>query len=129
MADLVIHPHTFIRISKKTSTYTAGNGASETWAPLTRICHGVVSDAFPVEWRGAFGADMISAAAQNIRQMATIRMSYHPDVWEALRTREVRVHLVEEGPKAHPFVVYGDADNVGMQNQVLEFKVHRLEGK
>ena len=129
MADLAIRPQTLIRITEKISQYTPGTGASETWAPLTRISGGQASDAFPVEWRGAFGADMVSAAAQNIRQMATIRMAYHPDVWKALRTGEVRIYLAQEGPEAKPYVVYGDVDNVRMENRVLEFKVHRLEGK
>ena len=129
MADLSIRPQTFVRIEKKTSAYQPGTGASDTWAPITRSCYGMVSDTFPVEWRGAFGADMVSAAAQNIRQMATIRMAYHPAVWEALRSGEVRVFLAEEGPKARPFTVYGDADNVAMENRILEFKIHRREGK
>ena len=129
MVKLSICPNTPIRLERKDTQYLPGSGSQERWIPITRTSQGVESAGFLAQWKGAFGADMASAAAQNIRQMATVRMAYHPEVWKALRYGEVRVYLEEEGEKANPFLVYGDADNMNMENQIIEFKVHRLEVK
>lgn len=128
---LKFNPITPVWFYKKTSTYVPGEGTSETWAL-------VIPDPLYCEWQGTYGDRAISAAAQGIKDSATIRTHYHPSVLNALKTTRIVVVknsttgvIVANIPdKTNPNVyeLWGGADNVKEENQFMEFRVRRFEG-
>lgn len=81
---------------------------------------------FPCEWRSAFGGDVLTAEAQGIRDLATVRMGFNPNLYEALQFGRVRIYRNGEGNPERTFEVYGSPDNVEQRNLQLEFRVRRI---
>lgn len=107
--------------------YTPGKGTTTDWKPITASLGQTQISVFPCEWTNAFGSDALSAASLNIKQMATVRMGFCPQVYSALTDKEVKIYL--NGDMQRPYKAIGSCDNVKMQNRLLEFKVQRLEVK
>lgn len=121
-----IKPNIQIKIAKESSTYIPGKGTTVTEKCVTNNIFGSESDIFYCEWRGNFGSDVMLAEAQNIKDLSTIRMNYHPDVYFALQDETVKIYRNEEPA---PFTVYGAVDNINLENRILEFKVKRIVAK
>lgn len=81
---------------------------------------------FPCEWRSVFGADVLAAEAQGIRALATVRMGFNPDLYEALQFGRVRIYRNGEESTERAFEVYGSPDNIEQRNLQLEFRVRRI---
>ena len=122
---LKITPNCMIRVERKNSIYTPGEETKERWEPITYSMGDAALSAFPCEWKNAFGDEIIVAEEKRLRELATIRMGFNPDLWEAINSAEVRIFC--NGDEKNAYAVYGSADNVGMRNQQLEFKVKRME--
>lgn len=125
------NPNTPVWFYQKTSTYVPGQGQTEAWAL-------VLAAPLYCEWTGTYGDRAIAAAAQGIKDSATIRSHYHPTVLAALRTTRIIViknsittAIVAGVPdKTNPNVyeLWGGADNVKEENLFMEFRARRFEG-
>lgn len=123
------NPTTPIRFYVRESTYVPGVGQTDTWTDLG-ILYG--------EWRGAFGDRLTSAQALGVGDSATVRTFYKPDIYEALRSKQVMIgkngkNILKSGnpdkENADCYELWSGVDNVGETNQYLEFRVRRYEGK
>ena len=123
MKQISIHPNVIIAVKCNNTKYVVGKGAVSEFVPITYTMGKLECTTFPVQWVNAYGKDMLIAQSENISELATIRMGYHPELYEALCSTEVQVFRNEE---VDPFVVHGSVDNIFMRNQILEFKVKRL---
>lgn len=124
------NPTTPVRFLAKEGSYTPGIGSSTTWNDVGLLY---------CEWRGAYGDRMTAAQAVGVQDSATLRTFYHPDIYQNLRT--VQVVLVKNddptalengAPDPHNHNVYelwGGAENVAEENQFMELRVRRYEGK
>lgn len=119
-------PNTQIEVHAPKSEYIKGEGSQTTYEAITYTLCGNKNPAFYCEWRGSFGADVLTADSMNIKDLATIRMPFNPDIYAALRQKQVKILRAGDD---EPFEVVGSPDNYLMQNRMLEFKVKRMEGK
>lgn len=129
---LKFNPTTPLLFYSKESVYISGSGAQSTW-------NKVVDCFLYCEWRGSFGDRAIAAQAQGVKESATIRMSYHPDVYRKLVEKQVVIikNIGEAGIKGgspdknnpNVYELWGGVDNIEERNQFMEFKVRRYEGK
>ena len=132
---LRFNPTTPIKFYVKESTYIPGQGASTTWALITTNGNSV----FYCSWQGTFGDRQTAAQAIGVNESATIRTFYNPTIYEKLRSAQVVIiknadstAIVDGVPdKNNPntYILWGGVDNVSQENQYLEFKVRRYEGK
>lgn len=120
-------PNTMIRVQYRKTDYTPGKGTTERWEDITYTVCGKCCNQYPCEWSNAFGGDVFAAASQNIKELATIRMGYVPQIFERANEGRVRIFRAGETNVKKTFAVYGQVDNVKMQNRLMEFKVQRLE--
>ena len=127
---LKFNPTCPVHFYAKQSTYIPGEGQSTTW-----VDKGVLY----CEWRGAYGDRVTAAQALGVSDSATVRTFYHPDIYAALRGVQM-VAIKNADPagikagapdKANPNVyeLWGGVDNVAEENQYMEFRVRRYEGK
>ena len=132
---LKFNPNTPVRFyAKKSGTYVSGQGATSTW----ELVESGTYNTFYCEWTGTFGDRAISAEALGVKDSATIRTFYNPDVYAKLRSVSVVVvknadptAIVDGVPdKKNPNVyeLWGGVDNVKEENQYMEFRVRRYEG-
>ena len=120
-------PNARISFEVRQSGYTPGKGATPDWQPIVSNLGQTPISLFPCEWTNAFGSDVLAAASMNIKQMATVRMGFCPQVYNALMNKEVKIYL--NGDTQHYYKAIGNCDNVKMENRLLEFKVQRTEVK
>ena len=116
----------------KSSTYVPGTGQTVTWTKI-------ITNAQYAEWIGGYGDRAVAAQAIGVSDMATVRTFYHPTIIAKLRTAQVVViknadttAIVAGVPdKNNPncYELWGGVDNVGEENQFMEFRVRRYEGK
>lgn len=118
-----------IRFQYFSSLYVKGKGSTPKWLDFTYLMGDKEQNIFPAQWRNAFGGELIQAESLNIKQLATIRMGFNPQLYEILKTKQVRIFQNNETDETKAFSLYGSCDNVYMADKVLEFKVHRLEVK
>lgn len=128
------NPNTPIKYYSKETTYVTGKGNVTTWQEI-------VSDGYNTfygEWRGTFGDRALSAEALGVKESATIRTFYNPNVYEKLRSVKVIVvkngdtkALVSGAPNkanVNVYELWGGVDNVLEENKYMEFRVRRYEG-
>ena len=127
------NPTTPIKLYTKETTYIPGQGNTTTWQELDSDGYKV----FYCEWRGSFGDRALSAEALGIKDSATIRTFYNPNIYNKLRAVQVIVakngaDILKDGQpdKNNPdcYELWGGVDNVKEENQFLEFRVRRYEG-
>lgn len=127
------NPTTPIKLYTKETTYIPGQGNTTTWQELDSDGYKV----FYCEWRGSFGDRALSAEALGIKDSATIRTFYNPNIYAKLRTVKVIVakngaNILNDGvpDKNNPncYELWGGVDNVLEENQFMEFRVRRYEG-
>ena len=130
---LKFNPTTPIKFYTKETSYVPGEGNTTTWQELTSGDY----NTFYGEWRGSFGDRALSAEALGIKDSATIRTFYNPNIYAKLRSVQVIVAkngadiLKDSVPdKNNPncYELWGGVDNVLEQNQYMEFRVRRYEG-
>lgn len=132
---LKFNPNTPIKLYYADSAYIPGKGNTTTWI---EIASGVYST-FYCEWKGAFGDRAMTGEAMGVKDFATLRTFYNPEIYSKLKTLAVVVlknadltGIVNGIPNKNNINVYelwGGVDNVLEQNQYIEFKVRRYEGK
>ena len=124
------------------STYVPGDGYTTGWLPLTTnvnlIGEAQDIDVFWAEWQSAYGNQVLEAQAVGVNEMATIRMTYIPALFDALRTNKVVIsknadNIIKDNipDKDNPnaYSMLGGVDNFKEQNEWMEFKVRRYEAK
>lgn len=130
---LKFNPTTPIKFFTKETTYIPGQGNATTWQELDSDGY----DTFYCEWRGSFGDRAMSAEALGVKDSATIRTFYNPNIYEKLRTVQVIVAknganiLVDGVPDKNNsdcYELWGGVDNVLEENRFMEFRVRRHEG-
>lgn len=130
---LVFNPTTPIKLYTQETTYVPGQGNTTTWQELDSDGY----KAFYCEWRGSFGDRALSAEALGIKDSATIRTFYNPNIYAKLRTVKVIVakngaNILNDGvpDKNNPncYELWGGVDNVLEENKYMEFRVRRYEG-
>lgn len=131
---LKFNPNTPIKCYAKETGYVSGKGNTTTWQLLTSDGY----DTFYCEWKGTFGDRAMSAQALGVKDSATIRTFYNPNVYKKLRSVQVVIIknadntcIVNGMPdKNNPNVyeLWGGVDNVLEENQFMEFRVRRYEG-
>lgn len=129
-----INPTTPVKLYTKETTYISGQGNTTAWMELNSDGYSV----FYGEWRTMYGDRAISAEALGIKDSATFRTFYNPNIYNKLRTVQVIViknaddsAIVEGVPdKNNPncYELWGGVDNVLEKNQYMEFRVRRYEG-
>ena len=131
---LKFNPNTPIQFYTKETVYVPGQGNTTSWVPITSG----EFDTFYCEWKGTYGDRAISAEALGIKDSATIRAFYNPNIYEKIRRVQTIVvknsdstAFVDGEPnKNNPnlYELWGGVDNVKEENQYIEFKVRRYEG-
>lgn len=115
------------------SVYVPGEGYTTAWKKFVSGGY----ETFWADWKGSFGDRAIAAQAQGVGDMATIRTFYNPTLYEKLRTKRVVViknadeTAIKDGipDKNNPncYELWGGVDNIGEVNQLMEFRVKRVE--
>jgi hypothetical protein len=132
---LKFNPTTPVKFYAKTTTYVSGQGQTTTWS---LVASGAYST-FYCEWTGSFGDRALSAEALGVKDSATVRTFYNPTLYAKLRTVQVVV-IKNADPTAivggvpnknnpNVYELWGGVDNVKEENQFMEFRVRRYEGK
>lgn len=126
--------NTPLKFYGQTVTYVPGQGNTTVWTVIKSSNF----DTFWAEWTGSFGDRAMSAQALGVKDSASIRMVYNPDVYAKLRTEKVVIikhadasAIVGGVPnKNNPNVyeLWGGVDNVKEERQFMEFRVRRYEG-
>lgn len=124
------NPTVPVDVYKKESAYIPGDGPSAAWTSVGRLY---------CEWRGAYGDRVTAAQALGVSDSATIRTYYHPTIYNALRGAEVVIVKnadttgIQDGEpdETNPnvYALWSGVDNVGEENQFMEFRVRRYESK
>jgi len=132
---LKFNPNTPVQFYAKESVYVPGQGQTAQWTPIVTDGNGV----FYCEWKGSYGDRAMTAQAMGVNDSATVRTFYNPVIYEKLRTVQVVIiknadntAIVNGVPnKNNPncYELWGGVDNVAEENQFMEFKTRRYEGK
>lgn len=129
MNEIHITPNSIIAVEYNNPDYSDEIGTVEKWEPVIYKMGSITCTTFPCEWTNAYGKDVFIAESENINELATIRMGFNPDVLAALLNTQVRLYRNNETKEDEAFTIYGSADNIKLQNQMIEFKVRRLKVK
>lgn len=126
---LKFNPTTPVTFYAKVPVYGAGS-ATISWESIGRLS---------CEWRGAYGDRVSAAQALGVSDSATVRTFYHPAIYAKLRSVQVvaiknadATAIVNGAPvvtNPNVYEVWAGVDNVGEENQFMEFRVRRYEGK
>ena len=131
---LKFNPTTPIKFYTKETTYIPGKGNVTEWKEL-------VSDeynTFYCEWRTMYGDTALTAETLGIKESATAKTFFNPNIYEKIR--RVQTIVVKnadntafkngEPDKKNPNVyeLWGGVDNILEQNLHMEFRVRRYEG-
>jgi len=143
---LRFNPTTPIKLYAKKGEYVPGQGNVIVWEQIESIIKPATEETpaekigvFYCEWRGSFGDRVTAAQALGVNDSATIRACYNPDVYDKLRTVQTViiknadntaiVNGVPDKNNPNCYELWGGVDNVAEENQFMEFRVRRYEGK
>ncbi len=143
---LKFNPTTPVKFYARDDDYVPGKGSSSTWImiesiikPATEMEPEENTSVFYCEWKGSFGDRATAAQAIGVNDSATIRTFFNPNIYEKLQTVQVLVvknaddtAVIDGIPnKDNPncYELWGGVDNVAQENQFIEFRVRRYEGK
>lgn len=121
-------------------TYTAGQvGASDTWQKFETFIGEKITDILWVDWRGSYGSQQIQSMSMGVYDLCTIRMDYHPQLYELMRRKEMLIiknaaqdAIEGSAPvRNHPdvYTLWGSVDDIRNLHKIMEFKVRRWEAK
>jgi hypothetical protein len=125
------------------SSYVVGEGYTTAWLPLktTVDITGTPQEVsvFWGNWKSAYGKQVYDAQAVGIEEAATVRMTFIPSIYEALRGKQVVISkgagtILDGGglpdkDNIEAYTVFGGVDNVGELGKEMEFKVRRYESQ
>lgn len=124
------------------SAYVVGTGYTTEWQEIkSKIILGGVecsANVFWCDWQSAFGKHVLDAQAVGVSEMATVRMTFIPDLYDALRgsriviaknVTDIMVESIPNKDNVDAYEVFGGVDNVKEENKLMEFKVRRYEPK
>lgn len=121
--------------------YKSGSiGVKTEWKRYVCRIDNIDLDVFWVDWHGSYGSQQIQAMSQSVYDLCTVRMDYHPGIYQLLRTREVIIiknaasdAIGKDGTPVltNPdvYTLWGAADNIHEERRLMEFKVRRFEAK
>ena len=131
---LRFNPNTPLKFYSKETTYVPGKGNTTTWEEINSDGYSV----FYGEWKGSFGDRAFTAESLGVKDSATIRTFYNPNIYAKLKTIHVIViknadetaivdgKLYKNNPNCYE--LWGGVDNVLEENKYMEFMVRRYEG-
>ena len=132
--------NTPICIYVKESKYVSGEGADTKWIKVTTD----LTDVFYCEWSSMqgilrkYGEKVMTAHAEGVNDMVSVRMVYIPEVYTALKNNKAVIvkNLDETAVNKNPdknnpnvFELYSGIGNIGEENQFMEFALKRYQGK
>lgn len=83
---------TAVQFYTQTATYVPGQvGQTKVWNKFTSPIGDTILDVFWCDWQGSFGTQQVQAMSMGVYDLCTIRMDYHPDLYELLRTKTVLI--------------------------------------
>lgn len=136
---LKLNPTTPIAIYAENETYTPGIGATKTWEQVKSTIGETETGIYYCEWRGSYGDRLLTAQSLGVRDLVTIRMTYNPDVYNALLQKECLIvknadsSAMQDGQpdktNVNTYELYSGVDNVAQENQFMEFQARRYQGK
>ena len=114
-------------------------GTSAYWEKFRSAVGDQIIDVFWADWIGSYGSQQIQAMSMGVFDLCTLRMDYHPDLYDLLRRKEVLV-IKNAAPDAvihgepvrnHPDVykLWSAVDDIRNMRRIMEFKVRRFEEK
>lgn len=132
--------NTAIQIYTRERIYKPGEvGSYDLWQKFTSAVGDQTIDVFWCDWIGSYGSQQIQSMSMGVFDLCTVRMDYHPSLYELMRRKEVLViknaaaDAVEYGIpiKNHPdvYALWSAIDDIRNMHKVMEFKVRRWEGK
>nr|WP_315022894.1 hypothetical protein [uncultured Aminipila sp.] len=130
--------NTPLKFFVKENGYVQGEGYRSSWSTIKGTFNNQEIEVFWVEWKSAFGNQVIDAQAIGVNELATVRMPYNPDIYKALKSSEVIVAknaaniIINGKPDANNpdcYKAFGSTDNYQEKNMFIEFKVKRYEQK
>lgn len=123
-----------IQLYAKESSYVEGKGVTVGWQKIQ-----TGADTFYCEWKGTFGDRVLTMTSLGVNDSATVRMFYNPVIYNKLKTVQVVIvknadsqavtNGVPNKANINTYELFGGVDNVQEENQFMEFKVRRYEGK
>lgn len=126
---------TLIKFAIQNSNYVEGKGACTKYellqVPIGLDDEGnqIMTDCFYCEWLGSYGALAIQQQADGVTEPARIRMPYVKSVYDALKSKAVKIYKYGKEDDQHTFCLNSSADNYLEENKMLEFRVKRYEVK
>ena len=115
---LKFNPNTPVKFYTKEIEYVVGEGNRTTWEAINSNGNTV----FYGEWKGTYGDRALSAEALGVKESATIRTFYNPNIYNKLRSVQVLVvknanetaFIDGEPDKNNPdlYELWGGVDNV-----------------
>lgn len=135
-----IRPTTAACFYYQVSSYQPGQvGSSKSWIKFTSAVGENTLDVFWTDWQGSFGTQQLQAMSMGVYDSGTVRMDYHPELYQLLRTKEMLIikdaamDAVADGVpvRNHPdvYIVWGAVNDIRSMHRIMEFKVRRWEGK
>ena len=132
--------NTAVQFYTRERIYKSGQiGTEDIWEKFVSNVGDNVLDVFWCDWVGSFGNQQIQAMSMGVFDLCTVRMDYHPVLYEVLRRKEVLViknaaaDAVDYGVpvKNHPdvYTLWSAVDDIRNMHKIMEFKVRRWEGK
>lgn len=131
---LKFNPSTPIKIYTRKTDYIPGKGNVTTWQELNSDGYKV----FYCEWRTMYGDRALTAETMGIKESATIRTFYNPNIYNKITRVQTLIvknldetAFVEGQPdKDNPnlYELWGGVDNILEENRFMEFRVRRYEG-
>ena len=132
--------NTAVQFYTRERIYTEGQvGTKDLWEKFMSYVGDNKIETFWCDWIGSFGSQQVQAMSMGVYDLCTVRMDYHPELYELLRRKQVLViknaaaDAVDYGVpvKNHPdvYTLWSAADDIRNMHKIMEFKVRRWEGK
>ena len=137
---VTLYATTAVQFFTRERIYKPGQvGTSDLWQKYVSFIGDEAIDVFWCDWIGSYGSQQVQSMSLGVYDLCTVRMDYHPELYEMLRRKEVLVirnaaaDAVEYGVpvKNHPdvYTLWGAVDDIRNLHKIMEFKVRRWEAK
>lgn len=127
---------TLIKFAVEQSVYVQGKGTTTQWltikVPLSRDDDSNVTeytDCFYCEWLGSYGTTAIEQQSKGAIDTARVRLPYVAEVYNALKTKDVKIYKNGKADAVNTYQLNSSADNYLDCNKMIEFQVKRREEK
>ena len=83
---------TAVQFYVPTAAYVAGQvGQTKTWTRFSSEIGETTLDVFWADWRGSYGTQQVQSMSMGVYDLCTLRMDYHPGLYDLLRRKEVLI--------------------------------------